>query len=147
MHTEDHEIDRHDAWMYQSTSQQAGAPDKARFYYDDNNNIDEKKTYSKRYYEQLHPKTEEKKAEKENKGKKQNSSSDEGGSGYCVKFLCTIILVLPIWWCIKCIIALGAGFFKAVYYVISWPFRLMFCCCCDTAFIPDDVIKWPKYDF
>lgn len=146
MYQEDQVIDRHDAWKYQSHLMAAGEPDKARIYYDDNGNVDEKKTYSKRYYEQLHPKTTEKKEDKKN-DKKQKSSSDEGGSGYCVKFLCTIILVLPFWWCCKCVIALGAGFFKAVYYVVSWPFRLMFCCCCNTEFLPDDLIDWPKYDF
>lgn len=57
-----------------------------------------------------------------------STSSDDNGS--CVKFIFTIIPILPIWWLIKLFIKAGAASFvliwwliKALFYIISWPIR------------------------
>lgn len=152
MHYEDHDIERGDAWKYQSHSMSAGKSDQARIYYDDNGNIDEKKTYSSQYMKQLHQEEDNDDDIEESSSKRRHSSSretssDEEGSSFCEKFLCTIILVLPIWWCIKAIGALCVAGVKAIGYIITWPFRILLCCCCETDVVPSGIVDWPKYDF
>lgn len=85
-----------------------------------------------------------------------STSSDDNGS--CVKFIFTIIPILPIWWLIKLFIKVGAASFvliwwliKAIFYIISWPIRILLYCCLDKEkrrFLP----KWtfdimPAYSF
>ena len=85
-----------------------------------------------------------------------STSSDDNGS--CVKFIFTIIPILPIWWLIKLFIKAGAAAFvliwwliKAIFYIISWPIRILLYCCLDKEkrrFLP----KWtfdimPAYSF
>lgn len=72
-------------------------------------------------------------------------------NSYYTKFICTLILVLPIWWVIKLFIKLGFSAFLAILYIISWPIRAMLCCCLSEkqrSFLPltaKDV--WPAYSF
>lgn len=66
---------------------------------------------------------------------------------YCAKFLFTITLILPVWWIVKLPFVVGWGFLKSIYYIVSWPFRLLMCCCCNTTLIPEGTMKLPKYEF
>lgn len=87
-----------------------------------------------------------------------SSSTSSEDNGSCVKFIFTIIPVLPIWWLIKLFIKAGAAIFvliwwliKAIFYIISWPIRILLYCCLDKEkrrFLP----KWtfdiiPAYSF
>lgn len=77
-----------------------------------------------------------------------SSSSSSSGMSTCTMFLLTITLVLPIWWVLKLPFTMGWAGIKLIYYIISWPFRLLFCCCCNTKMIPEDNLgAWPKYGF
>lgn len=109
------QIDRHDSNKYQSTST-SGLDTFAKIHYKDDGSIDEELTYNKYYYAKLHPKEEEKSnVNKETSSSKKSktvsySNNQVGKSEKKVPFLekkigklvCTILLVLPIWWIIKC---------------------------------------------
>lgn len=106
-------------------------------------------------------KEKEKKEKAEQKKQDSNSGRDnsnvEDDSCY-IKVVCTIILVLPIWWVIKLCIKCGISIFaipwwiiKAICYVITWPIRAMLCCCLtkeQRRFLPKWTFKfWPAYSF
>ena len=76
-----------------------------------------------------------------------SSSQNKSGMGYCAKFFFTITLILPIWWIIKLPFCMGQAGLKLIYYIVSWPFRLLLCCCCETKLIPGDLGAFPKYSF
>ena len=114
-------------------------------------------------YEDAVNKDKEKKQENNNSSSSSHSSSssnddnnDEEGS--CVKFIFTIIPILPVWWVIKLVMKCGMSIFvilwwsiKAVFYIVSWPVRILLYCCLDKeerSFLP----KWnfnilPAYSF
>lgn len=79
----------------------------------------------------------EKKTEKKSSSSSYSSSNkDSDDNGSCVKFIFTVIPILPIWWLIKLFIKAGAASFlliwwviKAIFYIITWPFRIFMCCC------------------
>lgn len=86
-----------------------------------------------------------------------DDSNVEDDSCY-IKVVCTIILVLPIWWVIKLCIKCGISIFailwwivKAICYVITWPIRAMLCCCLteeQRRFLPEWIFNfWPAYSF
>lgn len=110
------QIDRHDSNKYRSTAT-SGLDTFAKIHYKDDGSIDEELTYSKFYYAELHPKEEKEKSNvnKETSSSKKSktvsfSNNQAGKSDKKVPFLekkigklvCTILLVLPIWWIIKC---------------------------------------------
>ena len=76
-----------------------------------------------------------------------SSSQNESEMGYCALFFFTITLILPIWWLIKLPFCMGWAGIKLIYYIVSWPFRLLFCCCCETKLVPGDLGAFPKYSF
>lgn len=90
-------------------------------------------------------------ADKKNDNASERSSSsshdNSGEMGYCAKLFFTITLILPIWWIIKLPFCMGWAGIKLIYYIISWPFRLLFCCCCNTQLIPGNLGAFPKYSF
>lgn len=117
MKIEQIQIDRHDSYKYQYTAV-TGSETFARVYYKDDGSLDEKLTYDKYYYAKLHPeeapkKEEIKKGKEETSSQKKSSSESQShekeddqhvkfiDSKFC-KFIFTIILILPIWWVIKC---------------------------------------------
>ena len=86
------------------------------------------------------------------------STSSDDDNGSCVKFIFTIIPILPIWWLIKFFIKAGAASFvliwwliKAFFYIISWPIRILFYLCLEKEelrFLPEwtfDIM--PAYSF
>ena len=97
---------------------------------------------------------EQEKAYKQARKQDDNSDGDdsnvEDNSCY-TKFICTLILVLPIWWVIKLFIKLGFSAFLAILYIISWPIRAMLCCCLSEkqrSFLPLTVKDFvPAYSF
>ncbi len=104
---------------------------------------------------------EQEKAYKQARKQDDNSDGDdsnvEDNSCY-TKFICTLILVLPIWWLIKLCIKCGISIFaipwwiiKAICYVITWPIRAMLCCCLteeQRRFLPKWTFNfWPAYSF
>ena len=119
-------IDRHDCGKYSSTSDY-GDRMEARLWYNDDGSLDEKKTYSRGYYAKLHHEESQKKetksdqashkksSKKKNRSHKHTRSSKNEDSildHWFLKIFFTIILVLPIWWIIKC-----------PFYWISYPIR------------------------
>lgn len=113
--------------------------------------------YDKQFQAQLH-RQDYSARNKVNSDVKESSSSKSGSSssskknnnsemGYFAKLFFTITLILPIWWIIKLPFCMGWAGIKLIYYIVSWPFRLIFCCCCDTKLIPGDLGAFPKYAF
>lgn len=112
----------------------------------------QKKAYEK---EEADKRAAKREAEEERSNNNSNSTSQSASSltekvemGSCAKIFFTITLILPIWWLIKLPFTMGYTGVKIIYYIISWPFRLLFCCCCNTKLIPEDNLSvWPKYEF
>lgn len=125
----------------------------ADVFYDSNGNIPES-CYSQAYRAKLHQADSGKATtenenvkKKENEIKSNNNPDNDGKMGYCWKFFWTITLILPIWWLLKLPFTMGWAGIKLIYYIISWPFRLLLCCCCNTKLIPGELGAWPKYEF
>lgn len=87
-------------------------------------------------------------ADKKNEAKetesKSNDSSNDDDNECCGKFIrfiiqliFTVIPILPIWWIIKLFMFNIWYCIKAIGYIISWPIRLLCCCCSSTRFIPE----------
>lgn len=79
------------------------------------------------------------------------SDSDVEDNSCYTKVICTIILVLPIWWLIKLFLKPGFSSILAILYIISWPIRAMLCCCLSEkqrSFLPLTVKDFiPAYSF
>ena len=130
----------------------------ATVFYNDDGTINEEETYNEawkrknklgRYKEETS--TSKSNSSSSSSGKssssasKSNSSSSSSGksssstsSDYdscCVKFLFTIIPILPIWWLIKLPIKAGLAalwwLIKAPFYIISYPIRMLLYLCLD----------------
>ena len=98
------EIDRRDGWKYQGSLDSSDSY-RAEVWVNDDGSIDEERTYSRQYKEQLAKSREESKPKETTKRESRNSnisssssssSSNDEEEGSCVKFLCTIIPILPI---------------------------------------------------
>lgn len=108
-------------------------------------------TQKKQEAEQKEKEKKEKAEQKKQKKQDSNSGGDnsnvEDNSCY-TKVICTIILVLPIWWVIKLIIAILWWIVRAIFSLITWPFRAMLCCC-----LTEEQRRlrpkwnWPAYSF
>ena len=141
MAVEEREIPIKDMWKYEGVNTRGTQ----RFI----DVVDGKVRYSKQYLEQLEKEKEEKEKEKEPEKKQNNKSGDGCCSGlfrFLIQVLFTVIPILLIWWIIKFVARSGWFFIKAIGYIISWPVRLLFCCCCKTDFLPD-AIDIPSYWF
>ena len=114
--------------------------------------VDESNTFASWYLDELR----KRRGEDNNSSSSSSSSSSSNSSSdsncccaglfkFLVQVLFTIIPILLLWWIIKLIIKGGWYCFKAVGYVISWPFRLLFCCCCNTDLLPEG--SMPSYWF
>ena len=113
-------------------------------------------------YEEEVARDKNKDTQKKQEAEQKKQDSNSGGDGSNVeddscytKVICTILLVLPIWWVIKLFIKCGMSIFaipwwvlKAICYVITWPFRAMLCCC-----LTEEQRRlrpkwnWPAYSF
>ena len=155
-HYEDIQINRREGWKYQSTHGTNGDDYYAKVYVGDDGKITED-SYSLQYRKKLKEEKEKNEvtassSSSSSRSSSNSSSSNSDDNGSCVKFIFTIIPVLPIWWIIKLFIKGGAGFFvilwwllKAVLYIVTWPIRIFLYCCLDKEerrFLP----KW-NYDF
>ena len=92
-------------------------------------------------------KAEQKKQKKQDNNSGGDNSNVEDNSCY-TKVICTLILVLPIWWLIKLIIAILWWIVRAIFSLITWPFRAMLCCCLtkeQRRLLPK--WNWPAYSF
>ncbi len=127
----------------------------ARVYYNDDGTINES-SYSDSWKRKNKIGNYKKDKPRSKSDNNSNNSSDEEGS--CMKFIFTIIPVLPIWWLIKFFIKAGAASFllvwwviKAFFYIVSWPIRILLYCCLDKEerrFLPEwtfDIM--PAYSF
>lgn len=111
--------------------------------------VDESNTFASWYLDELR----KRRGEDNNSSSSSSSSSSSDCSCGCGGFLrfiaqvvFTIIPILLLWWIIKLIIKGGWYCIKAVGYVISWPFRLLFYCCgCNTDLLPEG--SMPSYWF
>lgn len=111
----------------------------------------DKDTQKKQEAEQKEKEKKEKAEQKKQKKQDSNSGGDdsnvEDNSCY-TKVICTILLVLPIWWVIKLIIAILWWIVRAIFSLITWPFRAMLCCCLtkeQRRLRPE--WNWPAYSF
>lgn len=80
---------------------------------------------------------------KETESKSNNSSNDDNSNccsefiRFIIQLIFTVIPILPIWWIIKLFMFNIWYCIKAIGYIISWPIRLLCCCCSSTRFIPE----------
>lgn len=116
----------------------------------DNNKDTQKKQEAEQKEKEKKEKAEQKKQKKQDSNSGGDDSNVEDDSCY-TKVICTIFLVLPIWWVIKLFLKLGFSSILAILYIISWPIRVMLCCCLtkeQRSFLPltlEDFI--PAYSF
>lgn len=116
-------------------------------------------------YEEEVARDKNKDTQKKQEAEQKKQDSNSGGDGSNVeddscytKVICTILLVLPIWWVIKLFIKCGMSIFaipwwvlKAICYVITWPIRAKLCCCLteeQKRLLPEWIFNfWPAYSF
>lgn len=116
-------------------------------------------------YEEEVARDKNKDTQKKQEAEQKKQDSNSGGDGSNVeddscytKVICTILLVLPIWWVIKLFIKCGMSIFaipwwvlKAICYVITWPIRAKLCCCLteeQKRLLPEWTFNfWPAYSF
>lgn len=128
--------------------------------------IDEKNTFNSDYLKYLKEQDSE---NEEKEDKKNETDSDKNGkkksseatsccssdTGLCClekelkyQILFTLCLILPIVWFIKLCCSGIVYCIKAICYIITWPIRLLLCCCCPTSFLPEkEDTKMPEYWF
>lgn len=99
-HYEDIQIDRREGWKYQSTHGTNGDDYYARVYVGDDGKITED-SYSLQYRKKLKEEKEKKEvtassSSSSSRSSSNSSSSNSDDNGSCVKFIFTIIPVLPI---------------------------------------------------
>ncbi len=152
-------LDKHDGSSSQTYYE-------ARVFYHDDGTINEESTYSDSWkrknklcqYEEDEPKYSPSSSGTYSGSSSSSNKDSNADNGKCVKFIFTIIPILPIWWIIKLFIKSGAASFlliwwliKAVFYIISWPIRILMYCCLDKEgrrFLPKWTFKiMPAYSF
>lgn len=108
--------------------------------------IDEKHTFNSDYLKYLKEQDSENE-EKEDK-KNETDSGKNGKKKLMYQILFTLCLILPIVWFIKLCCSGIVYCIKAICYIITWPIRLLLCCCCPTSFLPEkEDTKMPEYWF
>lgn len=137
-------------WQYKATGTELKDPNdgtssvswyEATVFYNDDGTINEEETYNEawkrknklgRYKEETS--TSKSNSSSSSSGKSSSSTSSDYDS-CCVKFLFTIIPILPIWWLIKLPIKAGLAalwwLIKAPFYIISYPIRMLLYLCLD----------------